>query len=213
MFSYQYRDPFGLDERGRAESRRHRGGVLGQLADGTIPTYRFGSTARENEFADRWSKPGGLWAHDLPEAPAHLVPACSCGWRGTPVPYDPEGGAYPDPEAPRLLWDAAGDSARTAWTAHAAAAISDTVPDALNLQLSQLADGLRHLAEEEPRAALAVLQTLQQTAATTKATALTTAREHHISPAALGQPFGGIRQHIHDLYRSMVCKLALALRA
>ncbi|ONI48512.1 hypothetical protein [Streptomyces sp. IB2014 011-1] len=184
---------------------QHAGHLLARLPDGTIPTYRVGKLLAERRFADAWESSGGRWQgpeHDRPDQqPAHLVPACECGWHGADIPYDVYGGGVPGTGAAPMR-NRAGMTAVTAWRDHAAAALTNTGPDSHRQALAQLAATLAELADERPRAALTLSRHLRELAALIEPLAVAGALAHGVTWPTIGADLGQSRQAVHGRYRN-----------
>ncbi|MFJ2110782.1 hypothetical protein ACIOEX_02445 [Streptomyces sp. NPDC087850] len=183
---------------------RHAGHLLARLADGTIPTYRVGQLLAERGFADSWDHDGGWWQGPEPgrpdEQPAHLVPACECGWRGPDIPYDVHGGEVPRRgESP--MRDGAGRTALDTWRDHAASALTATGPETHRQALAHLAATLAELADERPRAALTLVRQLRELAALAEPLAVAGALAHRITWDTIGADLGQSRQAVHGRYK------------
>ncbi|WP_193560855.1 hypothetical protein [Streptomyces alboflavus] len=183
---------------------RHEPALYGRLANGTIPTYRSGGRALyERQFTDDWTGPGGWWegpeAERPAEPPAALVPACSCGWRGADVPYDPHGGPPPPPGGP-VLHDAQEQEAQAAWHRHYVAATLELRPPGYDARTAALAAPLGELAEDHPRAALVTVRQLRELADHLELLAVAAALAHRVPWHHIGADLGQTRQAVHGRY-------------
>ncbi|MFD7539903.1 hypothetical protein [Streptomyces sp. NPDC059819] len=158
---------------------RRRGMLLGRLPDGTVTAYRAGAALLEREYTDD-GMGRGHWTGSRrgrpDQPPAHLMPACRCGWRGTDVPYDADAGDHAGDdrnERSREAFDA--------WHRHADAALNPSLGDPDRGRLAQLAEVLRSLADERPRAALTLTRTLRELADLTEPLAVAAALTHNIA--------------------------------
>ncbi|MFF4291015.1 hypothetical protein ACFY0R_37830 [Streptomyces sp. NPDC001633] len=187
----------------RGGATRHQGACYGQLADGTIPTYRSGGALYEREFTDHRDADGGRWsgpAHNAPAVPpAALLPACQCGWRGTARPYDPAGGRWGDDDQAH---DGQQLDVHAEWHNHAAAALSPAVPHDYRQRLTHLAEPLHELADERPRAALTLVRQLRELADTLEPLAVAGALAHAIPWEVIGPDLGRTKQSVHGRYRT-----------
>ncbi|MFI6690041.1 hypothetical protein [Streptomyces sp. NPDC050485] len=189
----------------RDTDQRHRGTLLGRLADGTVPLYRTNRAALyEREFRDSPHASGGNWTGPEPgrptEQPAALIPACRCGWRGPDLPYDPTGGR-------RLTLDGENRhndqdlTAYNTWHTHADAALDPALPDVHREWLGQLAEQLRELTGERPRAALTLARQLRELADLAEPLAIAHALAHNVPWDAIGADLGRSKQNIRARYR------------
>ncbi|MFE6808611.1 hypothetical protein ACFVEN_44210 [Streptomyces sp. NPDC057681] len=188
-----------------ADDSTHMGYTLGQLDDGTVPTYRRGTAIHEREFTDHHDRPGGAWdgpdTAQLPQ-PAALLPACTCEWRGSPLPYDPDGGQWNDPHDMDAFrgqdLDALG-----AWQEHAraaAAAVDPTVHSSHLYRLTELAGTLGELTDERPRAALNLARMLRELADHIEPLAVAQARALGVSWDTIADDLTVTRQSVHGRY-------------
>ncbi|MGW0786138.1 hypothetical protein [Streptomyces sp. NPDC002913] len=185
----------------RDTEHRHEGYALGVLADGTTPTYRVRDALHERRFTDDPYEPGGTWsgpARGRPEQPpAQLLPACSCGWRGMSLPYEPDPRIDPD----LGVWDLTGARARTQWEyRHVQVVSSNSIPEDHAERLTELDTALRELADEYPRAALAMVRQLRETIDRRELQAVANGRVLDIPWAQLGSDLGQTRQSINARY-------------
>ncbi|MEU5959262.1 hypothetical protein [Streptomyces sp. NPDC047525] len=182
---------------------RHEPALYGRLSAGTIPVYRAGRALFERQFTDDAAGPGGRWEGpeaDRPaEQPATLVPACSCGWRGPDVPYDPHGTPAPPPGG-TVMHDVQGQEAQTAWHRHHMAATSSVMPPGYTERLEALAAPLGELADEAPRAALVLVRQLRELADHLELLAVAGARAHTVSWDTIGADLDQTRQAVHGRY-------------
>lgn len=185
----------------RDTEHRHEGYALGVLADGTTPTYRIRDAIHERQFTDDPYGPGGTWdgpARGRPDQPpAQLLPACSCGWRGTSLPYRPDPRIDKDPE----VWDLTGAGARAQWEyRHVAVMVSNSLPEHAHELSEQLDAALRELADEYPRAALTMVRRAREILDRRELQAVANARVLDIPWAQLGSDLGQSRQTINARY-------------
>ncbi|MGX1976860.1 hypothetical protein [Streptomyces kronopolitis] len=190
----------------QTQNPRHGGRVLGQLADGTIPTYRTGGgPLYEREFIDSRDADGGTWegppARRPADPPAALLPVCQCGWRGTARPYDPAGGRCSHGDSGERH-DRQELDAHLEWRDHAAAVLSAAIPQDCRQRLAELAEPLRELADERPRAALTVVRQLRELADTLEPLAVAGALAHTIPWEVIGPDLGTTKQSAHGRYRN-----------
>ncbi|MFH8350224.1 hypothetical protein [Streptomyces sp. NPDC018045] len=180
---------------------RHTGYCRGVLADGTIAQYQRGGARIDRRFTDDPQAPGGTW--DGPDAatlplPRALEPACSCGWTGVRVAFDPDGGRHDTPYGDR--WDWAGDDARREWTWHAEAVFRTDLPQTTRQPLAALAAVLGELAAERPRAALAAVRRLRALADLAEPLAVAHAQAHGVTWQAIGADLDQTRQNVNGRY-------------
>ncbi|MGW2793595.1 hypothetical protein ACWC9H_27200 [Streptomyces sp. NPDC001251] len=178
--------------------------MFGRLADGTVPTYRTrGRALFEREFRDDPYTRGGTWTGPEPrptDQPAALIPACSCGWRGEDVPYDPDAGRWHTPDL-ETRHHAQENEAYGAWHRHADAALNPQLTDAHNELPDGIAELLDHLTRTRPRAALTLTRRLRELADNTEPLAVAAALTHTVAWDTIGADLGLTKQAVHARYR------------
>ncbi len=189
-----------------AEARtepRHRGRMLGRLADGTIPTYRARRALFEREFRDDPYASGGTWHGPQPlpvQQPTALIPACQCGWTGTDVPYDPGAGRWHTPDL-EVRHNSQESAVYGSWHGHADAALNPKLTDAQSGLLADAAELLDHLTRTRPRAALTLARRLRELADNAEPLAVAAALAHTVPWDTIGADLGLTKQAAHARYR------------